>query len=439
MSMKRILRWGVVLFLLAALPGLTVALAQGQEPPEKQLPVVNEMNESLMPAASNLTESEPNNTFGTADVMALHDSMAGKINPAGDVDYFKFQVEVVDAAANAGQEVLINIDAAINGSPLDSVLTLYDASFNVVASNDDSDGVDSLVYYKLLPGWYYIEVKDYGSPDGGTNYTYDLILSRVILVSAHAQNLGTGNVAGIPFQAGDILAQTSYGPNNTVKWVMFFDISDLGTTKNVDKIATLNNDDDILIGFPVNVTLPGTNIVSKPWDMVRFTPGQYGGYTSGTFSLFLVGAGHQLTTSSEKIDAISDWTLGPAGNQCQGYPVSTTGAATVNKVGGGTFKAADEDVFCKQALGGFGLWKPFIDGSLIGGLAAEDIIAFDYNERMDTGYFVILGTGVIGGTPVNQKQILSLYPNPPGWRFISWDGPSLGWNYNLDAIDVTGY
>src|SRR5690606_36652249 len=117
----------------------------------------------------------------------------------------------------------------------------------------------------------------------------------------------------------------------------------------------------------------------KPWDMVRFTPGQYGGTTSGTMSLFLVGAGHQLTTSSEKLDAISDWTLGPTGNLCQGYPVSTTGAATVNKVGGGTFKAADEDVFCKQALGGFGLWKPFIDGSLIGGLAAEDIIAFDYN------------------------------------------------------------
>ncbi len=66
MKTKRILRWGIVLFLLAALPGLTVALAQGQEPPAKApLPAVTEPSESVTPVAANLNESEANNTLGT--------------------------------------------------------------------------------------------------------------------------------------------------------------------------------------------------------------------------------------------------------------------------------------------------------------------------------------------------------------------------------------
>ena len=43
MNTKRIVRWSIVLLLLLALPGLTGALAQGQEPAAKQLPVVTEM------------------------------------------------------------------------------------------------------------------------------------------------------------------------------------------------------------------------------------------------------------------------------------------------------------------------------------------------------------------------------------------------------------
>ena len=441
MKTKRILRWGIVLFLLAALPGLTVALAQGQEPPAKApLPAVTERSESLTPVAANLNESEANNSMATADVMALNDVMAGGIGQSGDVDFFKFQVENVGGPdyAIASQEVLINIDAFSNGSSLDSVVTLYNAAGTVLGSNDDTDTVDSLYYYKLEPGWYYIKVQEFDDWIGGANYTYQLIVSRMILVSAAAANLGTGTVQGIPFQSGDILAQTQVGANNTIKWVMFFDISDLNLNKNVDKLSTVGLSPDILIGFQVNVTLPGTSIVAKPQDIVRFVPTRYGGSTAGTMYRYMIGANHQLTTTGEKLDAISDWTQG-AGNLCLGHPVSTTGTANVLREGGLVFRPADEDIFCKEALNGFGAWKPFIDGSTVPGLAAEDIIAFDYNERMDTAYFVILGTGNIGGTAVNQKQILSLYMNPPRWRFVSWNGPAMGWNYNIDAIDVTGY
>ena len=445
MSKKRLGRLVVVLFLLAALPGMTAVMAQGQEPAGKApLPAVTELSESPTPLAANLNESEPNNNTAAADVMALQDVMAGAIGAVGDVDYFKFQVEDVGGPTfpAGAQEVLINLDAQSIGSPLDTVVTLLASNGNVIGGNDDTDTTDSLYYFKLLPGWYYIKVEDFGNNNGGASYVYNLIVTRMILVSAHAAGLGTKTIQGIPFQAGDILAHTTAGTGSVTRWVMFLDVSDLGTTKNIDKVATMGNSSDLLIGFSVNVTLPGTTIVAKPYDVIRFqtgTLGQYGGYTEGSMTRYLIGANNGLTTAGEKLDAIGDWTAGDDnGVVCGGYPFSTVGAATVNKLGGGTFKAADEDIFCKQEA--VGVFRMFYDNSGVAGLAAEDVIAFDYNDHLNAGYYVILGTGVIGGHAVNQKQIFSLWPgNPPSWRNLSWNGPDYGWNWNLDAIDVSGW
>ena len=445
-------RWGrlvIVLFLLAALPGMTAVMAQGQEPAGKApLPAVTELSESVTPMAANLTESEPNNNTGAADVMALQDVMAGAIGAVGDVDYFKFQVEDVGGPTfpAGAQEVLINLDAYSIGSPLDTVVTLicgvgnsHCGAGNVIGSNDDTDTLDSLYYYKLLPGWYYIKVEDYDNYNGGANYIYNLIVTRMILVSAHAAGLGTKTIQGIPFQAGDILAHTTGGTGSVTRWVMFLDVSDLGTTKNIDKVATMGNSPDILIGYSVDVTLPGTTILAKPQDVIRFQPGRYGGRTEGSMTRYLIGVNNGLTTAGEKLDAIGDWTAGDDGGMvCGGYPVSTVGAATVNKLGGGTLKAADEDIFCKKDP--VGVFQMFYDNSGVSGLAAEDVIAFDYNDHLNRGYFVILGTGNIGGIAVNQKQIFTVIPGvPPSMGWVSWNGPDYGWNWNLDAIDVSGW
>ena len=144
MSKQRLGRWVIVLFLLAALPGMTAVMAQGQEPAGKApLPAVTELSESPTPLAANLNESEPNNNFSAADVMALEDVMAGVISAVGDVDYFKFQV------TDVAQEVLINLDAASIGSPLDTVVTLYRSNGNAIGSNDDTDTLDSVSYTHL--------------------------------------------------------------------------------------------------------------------------------------------------------------------------------------------------------------------------------------------------------------------------------------------------
>ena len=145
MSMKRILRWSIVLFLLAALPVMTVALAQGEQP-GKQLPAVTEPGESQAPDAYNLYEVESNNTRALADMMGLRDVMGGKMGVAGDIDYFKFNMP------DDPGYVLIDIEAYSIGSPMDPVVCLENSGGTTLACNDDTDTVDSLVYYGLYAG-----------------------------------------------------------------------------------------------------------------------------------------------------------------------------------------------------------------------------------------------------------------------------------------------
>ncbi|MDY6786698.1 MAG: pre-peptidase C-terminal domain-containing protein, partial [candidate division WOR-3 bacterium] len=117
---------------------------------------------------------EPNDTFSTAYPIAYHDTLTDcAINPAGDLDFFRF-------SGNAGDTIIIDIDAYAYGSSLDSYIYLYDTdSSTVLASNDDNDGLDSKIEYYVLPstGTYFIKVREYSHPNqGGSDYWYDIAL-----------------------------------------------------------------------------------------------------------------------------------------------------------------------------------------------------------------------------------------------------------------------
>jgi len=107
-------------------------------------------------------EKEPNGGFRTAQEIAFGKTIRGTIQEPSDVDVYQFKVE-------AGREITAEIDAARHGSPLDSLLTLYDAAEHVVAVNDDSElGSDSLLRFTpAAAGVYYLSVtdaNDIGSP-----------------------------------------------------------------------------------------------------------------------------------------------------------------------------------------------------------------------------------------------------------------------------------
>jgi hypothetical protein len=99
----------------------------------------------------------------------------GEICPNGDVDYYKFY-------GNAGDHIVVDVDAMVDGSPLDSYLYLLDSDgTTVLAENDDEIYAvkrDPLLSYTLShTGVYYLKLKAWKHPlVGGDAYTYTIRL-----------------------------------------------------------------------------------------------------------------------------------------------------------------------------------------------------------------------------------------------------------------------
>jgi hypothetical protein len=409
-------------------------LAQEQEPAGKApLPAVTEPGESQAPDY-NVWESEPNNTMGDADVMSLHDVMGADMDYEGDEDFFKFHV------ANHGSTILIDTESDINGWDVDTKVWLYDAAGNEIGLDDDSSGtVDSLLFRVLEPGWWYIKVKDYYGNGGQPYDTYDLIVSSPLLISADAKQLGTGYVAGIPFKSEDILAWSALNDGQE-KWVMLVDGSDVGFSKNVINLSrgwTGHASANLAVGFKTNVTVTdyaGNVQIVKAWDWMHFNLDQAGSDSEISGREVNRGAWYGLTKGPEKVDAISIEDFWATGSPRLDRYISTTGAATF-PVPGGLLKTADEDVFRVRELPGQTYNNSFFDGSLVPGLAAEEVHAMSYLETYNDLFLTILGTGNIAGHPVSQKDIFRIDLPGHTWGALVWHGPDHGWNYNIDAID----
>jgi len=116
-----------------------------------------------------VNETEPNNTLATANRIAPDVTVAGTLDPAGDVDFFAFD-------ASAGQQVTIDVDAQslTPKSPADTVLTLFDSSGRQLAENDDEapSTRDSLLRVTLTAtGRYVFRIRDF-SGRGGPSFAY---------------------------------------------------------------------------------------------------------------------------------------------------------------------------------------------------------------------------------------------------------------------------
>ena len=107
----------------------------------------------FLAAVDLIDEKEPNGGFREAQAMSNGATMSGNIKEVGDVDVFRFE------------------GAASVGSALDSLLTLYDAQGNLLASNDDAgNGRDSRLEFRLkAAGTHYVSVMDANDKAGPTH------------------------------------------------------------------------------------------------------------------------------------------------------------------------------------------------------------------------------------------------------------------------------
>jgi hypothetical protein len=120
---------------------------------------------SVAKAEDLIEEKEPNDGFKTAQRITVGKTVVGTIHDPRNVDVFEVK-------GQAGQKLAIRIVASQAGSLLDPFLTLYDASGQVIAGNDDADGRDS-VLEAVLPkdGSYFVSVQD-ANDAGGPHFAY---------------------------------------------------------------------------------------------------------------------------------------------------------------------------------------------------------------------------------------------------------------------------
>ena len=113
---------------------------------------------------------EPNDDFSTACHVALPFTGQFEISTEGDSDLFSFR-------ASAGSLLLIDVDADTLGYSLDPVILLYDEYGHLIASDDDTHGLDPyLEIYLHDTGEYYLEI---------VGYDYSSVGPYVVHIEAH--------------------------------------------------------------------------------------------------------------------------------------------------------------------------------------------------------------------------------------------------------------
>jgi Bacterial pre-peptidase C-terminal domain len=117
-------------------------------------------------------EKEPNDGFDQAQALTVPCAVDGTIKGEKDADVFKFD-------GKKGEKLRLEVVAAKYGSPVDAMLTLYDADRRVLDSADDAAGSSDPVLSVTLPkdGTYYLTVID-AHDLGGANFGYRLVAAR---------------------------------------------------------------------------------------------------------------------------------------------------------------------------------------------------------------------------------------------------------------------
>ena len=150
-------------------------------------------------ASTAIVEQEPNNTVATADSAALGDQATGVVDPAGDLDTWFLDL-------TAGQFVSIDVDANELGSPLDPVIVLIAPdSVTLLAFNDDFDGLDSRISYRVATdGRYYVAIRAFGNA-GGSTLRYSINFGTIKCVADVGTELEPNGTPGTatPVAIGD--------------------------------------------------------------------------------------------------------------------------------------------------------------------------------------------------------------------------------------------
>jgi hypothetical protein len=123
-------------------------------------------------------EKEPNNTIESAESVVAPTVINGRLNPAVDVDFFRFQAE-------AGQHVVAAVlahgmDSVVRGKGLlDTSLQLLDSDGRTLAAAEDTLGLDPVLDYTVKSAGSYVVRVQGLSYMGGVDAVYRLTVGAV--------------------------------------------------------------------------------------------------------------------------------------------------------------------------------------------------------------------------------------------------------------------
>lgn len=146
-------------------------------PGEASLVVVTPKGETAphrMPVdrAPLVAEKEPNPGFRQAQEVGLPSQVAGLVSQPQDVDVFRF-------VGRRGERVVIEVEAAVLGSPLDAILILTDERGALLKTSDDAgSGADPRIALTLpADGRYCVTLLD-AHDQGGPAHVYRLSVRK---------------------------------------------------------------------------------------------------------------------------------------------------------------------------------------------------------------------------------------------------------------------
>jgi hypothetical protein len=226
-------------------------------------------------AVPEVAEVEPNNSVAQAQLVPVPSAIAGVIQSATEMDYFRF-------AGKKGEQLVLEVVAQRSGSPLDSSLSIFDSKGNELAHDEDSRGFDSLIEFTApADGEYVAAIRDFQYRGGG-DYKYRLSISALpfveyifpfggqrgkpVEISVFGRNIEgaekmTLNIdPNAPVGRQDIRLNTLRGLSNPIQ----FDVREFA-----EFMETEPNDD---AAKPNAVTMPITvnGRIGKPKDVDRF-------------------------------------------------------------------------------------------------------------------------------------------------------------------------
>lgn len=119
-----------------------------------------------------VAEKEPNDGFAQAQAVPLPGAVEGAIGKDKDADVYRFE-------GKAGDKVRVEVQAARWGSPLDALVTVYDADRRTLGSADDAAGSPDPVLTVTLPrdGAYFVTLID-AHDAGGPGFGYRLVVRK---------------------------------------------------------------------------------------------------------------------------------------------------------------------------------------------------------------------------------------------------------------------